>query len=97
MFRHCVMFTWNDTATDEAKAAVASGLDEMAKLDFVGSFVHGPDVGIDERSWDYVVVADFASADDYQTYANDADHQKLIADVIKPAVSGRAAVQYEIP
>lgn len=97
MFRHCVMFTWNDAATSEAKAAVAAGLDEMAKLDFVSSFVHGPDAGVSDGNWDYVVVADFAGADEYRTYANDADHLQLIADVIKPAISGRAAVQYEIP
>jgi len=30
----------------------------------------------------------------YRTYASDEDHLALIADVIKPAISARAAVQF---
>jgi len=95
MFRHCVMFTWNEDATDEAKAAVAAGLDELAKLDAISTYHHGPDAGVSEGNWDYVAVRDFASVDDYKIYAHDADHQALIANVIRPNISARAAVQYE--
>jgi len=89
------MFTWNDAATDEAKAAIRAGLDGLAKLDAVAAYHHGPDAGISDGNWDYVAVGDFASVGDYQIYATDAGHLTLINDLIKPNISGRAAVQYE--
>ena len=96
MFRHCVMFTWSDDATDEAKAAVSAGLDELAKLEMIAEYRHGPDAGVSEGNWDYVVVGDFASVDDYNAYATEDSHLALIADVIRPIISGRAAVQFQL-
>ena len=96
MFRHCVMFTWADDVSDDAKAAISDGLDQLAEMPCVGAYHHGPDAGISDGNWDYVIIGDFNSVDDYQTYASDADHLQLIADVIRPHISGRAAVQYHI-
>lgn len=95
MFRHCVMFKWADDATDEAKAEVSAGLDGLAAMDCCADYRHGPDAGVSDGNWDYVAVGDFASVDDYKIYANDEVHQALIADVIRPNISARAAVQYE--
>lgn len=94
MFRHCVMFRWSDEATDEAKAAVAAGLDELAKMDCITTYKHGPDAGVSDGNWDYVAVGDFADVEAYRVYATDTDHVALITDVIKPNISARAAVQY---
>ena len=52
MFRHCVMFTFNEDATAEAKAAISAGLDEMAKLEVVVDYRHGPDAGVSDGNWD---------------------------------------------
>lgn len=90
------MFKWNDGVSDETKAAVSSGLDEMAKLDGVMAYDHGPDAGISDGNWDYVVVGDFADADGYSAYATNADHLALIGDLIKPNISARAAVQFSL-
>lgn len=90
------MFTWADHASDEAKAAVSAGLDGLADLACVSEYRHGPDAGVSEGNWDYVAVGDFATVEDYQAYAQDAGHQKLIAEVIKPNISARAAVQYHL-
>jgi len=95
VFRHCVMFTWADDVSEESKAAISAGLDQLASLDCVAAYHHGPDAGISDGNWDYVAVGDFDSVDDYRTYASDAGHLQLIADMIKPNISGRAAVQYE--
>jgi len=96
MLRHCVMFKWNEGVSDETKAAISAGLDQLADLDAVAAYHHGPDAGISDGNWDYVVVGDFTTVDNYQTYATDADHLALIADVIRPNISSRAAVQYTI-
>ena len=96
MFRHCVMFRWADDVSDETKAMVSAGLDELAKLACVQTYHHGPDAGVSDGNWDYVAVGDFSSVDDYRTYAADADHVQLITDWIKPNISARAAVQYNL-
>ncbi len=95
MLRHCVMFTWAENVSDETKAAISAGLDGLAKLGCVAAYHHGPDAGISDGNWDYVAVGDFASVEDYRIYSADTDHQLLITDLIKPSISGRAAVQYE--
>lgn len=96
MFRHSVMFRWNDDATSEAKAAVAAGLDALSTMECISTFTHGGDLGVSDGNWDYAVVADFASEEHYAIYANDVDHLALIADVIKPNIAGRTAVQFTI-
>ena len=96
MLRHCVMFTWSDDVTDEAKAEVSAGLDGLASLPGVVAYRHGPDVGISDGNWDYVVVGDFETTEAYRNYAADQGHLDLIAEKIRPFITGRAAVQYEI-
>ena len=96
MFRHCVMFTWNDQITDEAKASISAGLNRLAELDSVRAYHHGPDAGVSEGNWDYAVVGDFESVDDYMNYADDPGHRSLITEKVAPYVDGRVAVQFEI-
>ncbi len=96
MFRHCVMFTWAEGVSDDTKAAVSAGLDKLAELPCVAAYHHGADAGISDGNWDYVAVGDFDSVQDYRTYATDEGHLQLIADLIKPNISGRAAVQYDL-
>lgn len=58
---------------------------------------HGRDVGINEGTYDYVVVGDFATVDDYLVYRDHPDHQALIRDVVRPIVGERASIQIELP
>ena len=95
VFRHCVMFKWTDQVTSEAKAALSTGLDSLAELAVVQSYIHGPDAGVSDGNWDYAVVADFADVDDYRAYSADAGHQELIAELLRPNIAARAAIQYE--
>lgn len=96
MLRHCVMFKWADGVGDETKATVAAGLDRLAGLECVAGYRHGPDAGLNEGNWDYVVVGDFETVEDYRSYATEAGHVALIADHIGPNISDRAAVQYHL-
>ena len=96
MFRHCVMFKWADDVSDQTKADIATGLDRLATLDCVHAYQHGPDAGVAEGNFDYVVVGDFTSVDAYREYSAEAGHLELISSLIKPSISARAAVQYEI-
>jgi hypothetical protein len=97
--RHVVMFRFADTATDEQRRALSRGLDGMPAATGAvraDDYRHGFDAGLNPASWDYVVVADFASADDYRTYRDHPDHRALIRDLVEPIVVDRASVQYEL-
>jgi hypothetical protein len=99
-FRHVAMFRFTDDATDGQRRALAEGLDRMPAATGAISgddYVHGFDAGVNPASWDYVVVADFASPADYLAYRDHPDHQALIRDLVTPIVADRASVQYETP
>ncbi|MFT6292733.1 MAG: hypothetical protein ACJAR2_003352 [Ilumatobacter sp.] len=48
-----------------------------------------------DGNFDYVVVGEYASANDYAVYRDHPDHKALIQQYIAPHISDRAAVQYE--
>ena len=92
------MFRWSDETSDVAKQAVADGLAGLpGVIPEIRRYEFGPDLGLRDGTWDYVVVGDFDDVDGYRAYADDATHQALIADHIAPNIVERAAVQYEVP
>ena len=97
MLRHVVMFRWADDVDDGHVATVSAGLDELpAQIPEIVEYRHGSDAGINDGNYDYVVVGDFASADDYVVYRDHPVHRALIERLITGRVTDRAAVQYEI-
>ena len=58
------------------------------------SSVGSVDLGITEGNFDYVVVADFDSPDDYVVYRDHPVHTAVISELIAGRVAERAAVQY---
>ena len=98
--RHVVMFRFSADATDEQRDALTRGLAGMPAATGAiaeDDYRHGPDLGLNPASFDYVIVADFASEDDYLTYRDHPDHQALIRDLLTPIVTERASVQYAVP
>ena len=97
MLRHVVMFKWNGSVDPAHVAAVATGLDGLrAEIPQITAYHHGPDAGINDGNFDYVVVGDFADRDDYLTYRDHPLHTAFIGELIAGHVDGRSAVQYEI-
>lgn len=96
MIRHVVVFRWNDTVTEAHLAAIAAALDALpSAIPAIVDYHHGADAGLNPANFDYVVVGDFASVDDYITYRDHPVHQQFIADHITGRVADRAAVQFE--
>ena len=97
MFRHVVMFSWNDTVDAAYVATVGQQLDALPGLiPEIAAYHHGPDAGINNGNFDYVLVADFASVEDYLAYRDHPDHQAFIATYLAGRLTTRSAVQYQI-
>jgi hypothetical protein len=97
-FRHVVMFQWADDAPEDQVDQVRAGLDALPPLiPQIRSYLHGPDVGVSEGNFDYVVVADFDNVNDWRTYRDHPLHILFIEECIKGKVKQRGAVQYQTP
>jgi hypothetical protein len=94
-FRHVVMFKWNDGVAADHADQVRDGLNALPPaIEQIRSYVHGPDVGVSEGTFDYVVVADFDDVDDFRIYRAHPAHVLLIEELITGNVAERASVQY---
>jgi hypothetical protein len=97
MIRHIVLFTWTEDATDEQRATVTTELRKLpGAIPQLRSYTVGGDAGINQGNFEYAVVADFDSVEDYLVYRDNPQHQAVIAEHINPILASRAAVQLEV-
>ena len=97
MFRHVVLFTWKDDATQAQKQALHDELPKMPPaITVIRAYKFGPDAGINPANNHYAVVADFDDAAGYVTYRDHPVHRALVENYVSPIVASRAAVQFEI-
>ena len=96
MFRHVVLITWKPDATEAQKGSVAGELGKLpGVIDVIRGYRFGHDIGVNTGNFDFVVVADFADAEDYIAYRDHPLHRALVAERIAPHVAERAAVQFD--
>lgn len=96
MIRHVVMFRWKPTFTAEIREQWMAGLEAMkGNIPGMVSLAHGPDLMGTDNSWDHVVVADFASAEDLPGYNTHPLHE-AIKPLSLPNVQDLAYVDFEI-
>lgn len=92
--RHVVMFRWRDGVTDADVEALRRALSALpAAVGTIVAYDFGADLGINEGNADFVVVADFASREDYLVYRDHPEHRRVIAELILPVITDRVAVQ----
>lgn len=92
--RHIVLFRFNPDTTDAQVAEMSAGLDRLpGDIPEVGTYRHGRDAGVSEASWDYAIVGEFASPEDYLTYRDHPVHQDVIRTLVLPIVADRASAQ----
>jgi hypothetical protein len=97
MFRHVVMFRWTPDTTPADVSAIVEGLGGLpGAIPELREYRFGHDAGINPGNFDFAVVADFQSADDYVVYRDHPLHRALIAERITPHVAERAAVQFDV-
>lgn len=91
------MFRWIDGVTSDQIQAVSAGLDSLPRaIPEIAMYRHGPDAGINQGNFDYVVVGDFASDDDYLVYRDHPVHRQLITELLAPLIAARSAVQVRL-
>ncbi len=97
MFRHVVLLTFRDDAPEGHVARVVEALSELpAHIPELKSYVIGTDAGVAEGNADLAVVADCDNRAGWQAYRDHPVHQQVIAELIRPYLSARSAVQHEL-
>lgn len=98
MVRHVVAFRFKEGTTEAQRTRILEGLAALpAQVDAIRRYAFGPDLGLGEGNFDFVVVGDFDDVAGYRRYAEHEAHQALLRDAIRPVLAERVAVQYEIP
>ena len=94
MITHIVTFVWNDQ--------VPSGHAEFAQTELYAyartlkgcvSYTCGPDIGINQDNADFAVVAVFEDEASWHAYDTADEHNRIRAEIFRPYVSARSAVQ----
>ena len=96
MFRHVVVLTFAEDATDAQVTAVVEGLRALpAQIPELRGYEVGRDLGLEGGDARVVAVADCDDVDGYLAYRDHPAHQRVIAERIRPILAARTAVQHE--
>ncbi len=94
-FRHVMLMTFKDTATDEQIDAALTALGTMpALVPGILRYQFGLDLEIMEGNPDLALIADFASEDDWRAYLSHPDHEAMAAKAIAPIKGAMTRIQY---
>jgi hypothetical protein len=94
-FRHIMLMTFQPEATASQIQAAVDGLATMPDLvPGILRYDFGLDLGLDDSNPDLALVADFASEEDWRTYASHPEHVAMSRSVIAPIKGEMTRVQY---
>ncbi len=94
-FRHIMLMTFQPGATASQIQAALDGLATMPDLvPGILRYDFGLDLGLDDSNPDLALVADFASEEDWRTYASHPEHVAMSRAVIAPIKGAMTRLQY---
>lgn len=97
MVRHIALFAFTDEATQEDIDAVDAGLGGLpGVIDEIVMYSFGRDLGLGDGTYDYAVIGDFESAEDFRRYSAHPSHVEVLNTRIKPILKAVVRVQMEI-
>jgi hypothetical protein len=97
MFRHIVLLTFSDEATDAHLDDIVVALRGLpAAVPSIRSYQVGRDAGLADGNAGIGVVADFDDVDGYLAYRDHPAHTDVITNRIRPMLAARTAIQHEI-
>lgn len=95
MIRHVALFHFVPGTSAAAVDAIDRALAELPDtIDEIVEYRFGRDLEWITGNADYVVVADFASRDDWAAYLSHPRHVAVVEDVIAPVLGTVARVQF---
>ncbi len=95
LFRHCVMFRWKKSVRDSTIDTLHEALRDMRKrIGGIVNFTFGDDACGGRDSYDFAVVADFASYDDFMQYSRHPRNRELSMKLLAPMIRERASAQF---
>ena len=98
MVRHVVLLSWNDKVDDAAVQAVTEGLASLPdQIPEIRSYQFGPDLQLNNRNADYVLIADFDSPEDFNSYVPHPAHVDLMKNLCGPILESFRSVQFDLP
>lgn len=97
MFRHVVLLTLNAETTAAELDALVDGLHGLpAEIPELKRYEVGVDAGVSEGNATLAVVADCDDQAGWEAYRDHPAHQKLIAELLRPHLVSRTAVQHQL-
>ncbi len=97
MIRHIALFRFKDHITSEDIDRLDASLRALPdRIDVIRSYTCGRDLELIDETWDYAVVADFDTPDDYHAYSGHPEHVEASATVAKPMMAESTRVQFVI-
>jgi hypothetical protein len=95
MFRHVVLLRWKTDAPDEARVRARDAILALPSvIDVIRGYSVGEDAGETAGNYDLAIVADFDDAAAYAVYRDHPEHVRMIAELVRPIVDSRAALQH---
>ncbi len=97
MLRHVALFRFTADSSAEQRQAIFTALRTLPDhIPELRNYQVGLDAGLVDGNWDGVAVADCDDVAGWEAYNADAEHQRIIAELIRPILADRAAIQYEV-
>lgn len=94
MFRHIVLFTFNDSLPAGHMDTLVTELNGYAAtLDGLVSYDCGPNAGVSEGACDFGIVAVFENEAAWHAYDTAEEHNRIRAELFRPWVSARHVIQ----
>lgn len=93
-----VTLTFRDDTTDEQLDEIVTRLRALPdSIPELKDYVVGLDVGRSEGNATLGIVADFEDWAGFEAYRDHPDHVAVASELILPVLTGRGAVQHELP
>jgi len=96
MIHHVAMFRFKEGTTAEQVNAASAALEALpSQIDALVEYRCGSDLELMDGTWDFVIVADVADADDFITYKDHPAHRAVVANFMAPIIAEGARIQFE--
>ncbi len=97
MIRHVVLLKLKEETTSEHVQAIAAALAELpSKIPQIQKYVFGKDLAVSDTTSDFGIIADFEDLESYKAYSTHPAHVEAVVNVIKPHVTQKNHLQFEL-